>query len=158
MGVESSREHGIASARRFRSEDADAVMAIVEESPEAASWSRASYAKFAEEDGALALVIESGGEISGFLIGTRVGDQAEVLNLAVATKHRRKGQGTALLTAALEELGLRSVKSVYLEVRESNTDAIAFYQRHAFTKTGQRKGYYREPDEAAITMERKLTV
>jgi ribosomal-protein-alanine N-acetyltransferase len=157
VGVESSREHGIASVRRFRSEDADAVMAIVEESPEAASWSRASYAKFAEDDGALALVIESDGETCGFLIGRRVSDQAEVLNLGVATKHRRKGQGTALLTAALEEFELRGVKSVYLEVRESNTDAIAFYERHGFTKMGQRKGYYREPDEAAMTMEKKLT-
>jgi ribosomal-protein-alanine N-acetyltransferase len=102
-------------------------------------------------------VIETDNEISGFLVGRRVGDQAEVLNLAVVTKHRHKAQGTALLTEALEEFGLRGVKSVYLEVRESNTGAIAFYEKHGFAKTGLRKGYYREPDEAAVTMEKKLT-
>lgn len=143
--------------RSFRSDDADTVMEIVQESPEAAIWSRASYTKFAEEDGAVALVIDTDGEISGFLIGRRVGDQAEVLNLAVRTTHRRKAEGTVLLAAALDEWRLRGAKSVYLEVRESNTGAIAFYERHGFTKMGRRKGYYREPDEAAVTMERKLT-
>ena len=157
MGVEIRMERGVMSVRRFRAEDADAVMAIVEESRAAAIWSKESYQKFTEENGSLALVIETDGGISGFLIGRRVGDQAEVLNLAVRSKHRRRGKGTALIAAALEEFGSRGAKRVYLEVRESNTGAIAFYERHGFDKTGLRKGYYREPDEAAVTMERKLT-
>jgi [ribosomal protein S18]-alanine N-acetyltransferase len=143
--------------RKFRTEDADALMAIVNESPEAAIWSRASYVRFAQEEGALALVSETDGEISGFLIGRRVADQAEVLNLAVVAKHRRKGEGTSLLAAALAEFGLGAVKNVYLEVRESNTGAVAFYEKHGFAKRGRRNEYYRNPDEAAITMEKKLT-
>jgi ribosomal-protein-alanine N-acetyltransferase len=157
VGVDSEKKRAVASTRSFRSEDVQAVMAIVQESPEAANWSRASYTKFAGEDGALALVIDTDGVISGFLIGRRVGDQAEVLNLAVRTTHRRKAEGTALLAAALEEWRSRGAKSVYLEVRESNTGALAFYEKHGFTKRGHRKGYYREPDEAAITMEKELT-
>ncbi len=143
--------------RSFRAEDANALLAIVEESPEAAIWSRASYVRFAQEEGALALVSETAGEISGFLIGRRAADQAEVLNLAVRATHRRTGEGSALLAAALAELGLWAVKSVYLEVRESNTRAIEFYEKHGFAKSGRRTGYYRNPEEAAITMERKLT-
>jgi ribosomal-protein-alanine N-acetyltransferase len=132
-------------------------MAIVAESPEAAIWSKDSYLKLAEETGPLALVSETDGAISGFLVVRVVGDQAEVLNLAVAANYRRKGEGTALLAAAQEEFGLRGVRSVYLEVRESNIGAIGFYEELGFTKTGRRKGYYRAPDEAAVTMERKLT-
>jgi [ribosomal protein S18]-alanine N-acetyltransferase len=157
VGVEKGPRRGAASVRKFRAADADAVIAIVAESPEAASWSRESYASFAKEDVSLALVFETDGEIGGFLMGRRVADQAEVLNLAVRAAHRRRGEGTALLAAALEEFGLRNAKSVYLEVRESNTGAIAFYEKHGFTKMGQRKAYYREPNEAAVTMERKLT-
>jgi ribosomal-protein-alanine N-acetyltransferase len=157
VGVEIRIQSGVMSVRRFRAEDADAVTAIVEESPAAAIWLKESYQKFAEENGSLALVIETDREITGFLIGRRVGDQAEVLNLAVATKHRRKGEGTALLGAALEEFRSGGGKSVYLEVRESNTGAIAFYERHGLAKTGLRRGYYRHPDEPAVTMERKLT-
>jgi [ribosomal protein S18]-alanine N-acetyltransferase len=145
------------SVRKFQVADADTLMAIATEAPEAAIWSRASYTKFASDKESLALVFERCGAISGFLMGRRVADQAEVLNLAVATTHRRRGEGTALLEAALDEFGLCGTKSVYLEVRESNTGAIAFYEKHGFAKMGGRKAYYRSPDEAAVTMERKLT-
>jgi ribosomal-protein-alanine N-acetyltransferase len=47
---------------------------------------------------------------------------------------------------------------VFLEVRESNQAAIAFYSKHGFAKMGRRPSYYRVPDEAAIVMEKKLTV
>jgi ribosomal-protein-alanine acetyltransferase len=137
-------------------EDAEAMAAIVEESPQAATWSRSSYVEFAQEDGAVALVSEADREIRGFLIGRRVGVQGEVLNMAVLATHRRKAEGTALLAAALAEFRLRAVENVYLEVRESNTGAIAFYEKHGFVKTGLRKGYYRNPDESAITMEKNL--
>jgi ribosomal-protein-alanine N-acetyltransferase len=156
VGVDSQKAR-VSSIRKLRAEDVDAVIAIVGESPEAANWSQASYVNLAREDGSLALVIGANREISGFLVGRRIGDQAEVLNLAVKAKHRQRGEGTALLAAALEEWRSRGAKSVYLEVRESNTGAIAFYERHGFTKMGHRKGYYREPDEAAVTMEKKLT-
>jgi [ribosomal protein S18]-alanine N-acetyltransferase len=157
VDVEDGKQTAVMSVRKFQVADADAVMAIATEAPEAAIWSRASYVGFADDRVALALVVETHEAISGFLIGRRVADQAEVLNLAVATNHRRKGQGTALLEAALDEFGLRGAKTVYLEVRESNTGAVAFYEKHGFAKTGRRKDYYRSPDEAAVTMERKLT-
>jgi tRNA threonylcarbamoyladenosine biosynthesis protein TsaB len=157
VGTEIGKTHAVKSVRRFRPEDVDAVAAIGKEAPEAATWSKESYGKFAEEHGSLALVLETNRRISGFLLGRRVGDQAEVLNLAVASRDRRKGEGTALLVAAFVEFALRSVRSVYLEVRESNTGAIAFYEKHGFAKTGLRRGYYREPAEGAVTMEKKLT-
>lgn len=156
MGLESGKTRVAAAVRRFRPPDTDAVMAIVGESPQAANWSRESYAKFAKESGSIVLVIESDRQVSGFLVGRIAGDQAEVLNLAVRAKQRRRGAGTALLAAALKELGSMGANSVYLEVRESNTAAIAFYERHGFAKTGRRKGYYRDPDEAAVTMQKKL--
>ena len=145
------------SARKLQASDVDTVIAIGKDSPQASNWSRESYLKLIEEEGSVALVAEIHVEICGFLIARRVADQAEILNLAVDTKHRTKGHGSALLKAALAEVRLRATKTVYLEVRESNTTAITFYERHGFAKTGLRKDYYRDPVEAAITMEKKLT-
>ena len=156
MGAEDDQRRVSADVRRFCPEDADAVMAIVAESPQAANWSRKSYLDFANEDGTVALVIEAGGSVSSFFFGRRVEDQAEILNLAVVTRRRREGQGAKLLKAALAEFRLRGAKSVYLEVRESNTGAIAFYEAHGFTITGTRKGYYHQPDEPAVTMGKKI--
>jgi len=46
---------------------------------------------------------------------------------------------------------------VFLDVRESNESAIAFYEKWGFCKKGRRAGYYHDPEEAAIVMEMKLT-
>jgi ribosomal-protein-alanine N-acetyltransferase len=156
VGVERGTERSLARVRKFHRRDADALVAIVAESPEASIWSEESYVKLAEENATLALVSKRA-KISGFLVGRMVGDQAEVLNLAVRARDRRTGGGGALLEAALKDFGLRGAKCVYLEVRESNTGAIAFYEKHGFAQVGRRKGYYRNPDEAAVTMETKLT-
>jgi ribosomal protein S18 acetylase RimI-like enzyme len=57
----------------------------------------------------------------------------------------------------LEQLRRRGVNKLFLEVRESNEAGIAFYEKMGFAKTGRRPGYYREPEEAALLMEKKLT-
>jgi [ribosomal protein S18]-alanine N-acetyltransferase len=157
VAPESSKARGLPSVRTFRPEDTDAMAAITVEAPETANWTKESYAKFAGEDGSIALVLEADSEIRGFLVGRLAADQAELLNLAVSVTQRRRGAGTALLAKALEEWSSQGAKSVYLEVRESNTSAIAFYEKHGFAKMGKRKGYYREPDEEAVTMNKKLT-
>jgi ribosomal-protein-alanine N-acetyltransferase len=157
MGTDDELKRLAAHVRRFRPEDADAIMAIVAESPQAAHWSRESYLNFAKEDSSVALIVEVDGEIGGFLIARQIADDAEILNLAVTVRYRRKGEGAKLLKAALAEFRLRGVKSVYLEVRESNTGAMLLYERHGFAISGHRKAYYHQPDEAAITMERRFT-
>jgi ribosomal-protein-alanine N-acetyltransferase len=157
VGTERRGPSALASVRNFLPEDADAVLAIAAQAPTAANWSKESYLKFAHEEGSFVIVLEVASEINGFLVGRLAADQAELLNLAVTATHRRKGTGKALLSNALREWRSRGAKAVYLEVRESNTGAIAFYERHGFTAVAQRKGYYRDPDEPALTMVRKLT-
>ena len=41
-----------------------------------------------------------------------------------------------------------------LEVRASNSAAIALYQKHGFERVGERKNYYEAPKEDAILMTR----
>jgi len=142
--------------RIFRAEDTDAVLAIAAQSPEAAAWSCDSYRTLLQQSGSLALVTEEHGEIVGFLVGREVEQQAEILNLAVSPQHRRRGHATSLLTAALQQFESRGVQSAYLEVRQSNIAAIAFYARHGFRSAGLRKAYYRSPDEPALTMMKNL--
>lgn len=99
---------------------------------------------------------EDENKVNAFIIGRQVADEAEILNLAVILPKRRRGEGAGLLKAALEEFRARHVSRVFLEVRESNESAIAFYAGHGFSKTGRRAGYYHDPEEAAIVMEIKL--
>jgi ribosomal-protein-alanine N-acetyltransferase len=142
--------------RRFDARDAETVGEILASSPEAAAWSVKSLEQL-NKRGELGWVIEEKEKIAGFLVVRAVVAEAEILNLCIAPERRRSGLAEALLTEAIAELLRARVDRLFLEVRESNTAAIAFYEKHAFRKTGRRPGYYRNPDEAAILMMKELT-
>lgn len=156
MATELRRERSELEIRPLRADDAAAVAEILSHSPEAVFWPEASVKEVLEWRGILGLAWEAVGRVAGFLIGRQIGEEAEVLNLAMEPERRRKGEGGALLRAAVAEFHRRGVKRVFLEVRESNAPGIAFYEKHGFAEAGRREGYYRDPNEAAVVMERKL--
>jgi [ribosomal protein S18]-alanine N-acetyltransferase len=142
--------------RRFEPRDADTVEKILANSPEAAPWTVKSLEQL-NQRGELGWVIEEKSKVVGFLVVRAVVAEAEILNLCVAPEKRRSGLAESLLNAAIVELRRTRVDRLFLEVRESNTPAISFYEKHAFRKTGRRPGYYRAPDEAAVLMMKELT-
>lgn len=108
----------------------------------------------AEEGGADA----GGGDavLLGYVVALVVADEGEIADLAVAPEARRRGIGGLLLdrvAAEAEELGIRSL---YLEVRESNVAARALYQSRGFTAVGRRRGYYQHPTEDALLLRRDV--
>jgi tRNA threonylcarbamoyladenosine biosynthesis protein TsaB len=145
-----------AAVRKFKPQDAQAVQEITKRSPEAAQWLLEAYVAL-NDQGHSAWVAEAGGTLCGFFVARVAGDEAEVLNLAVDPAKRRAGIANALLNEAVAEFHRRAVRRMFLEVRESNSAAIHFYEKHGFTRTGSRAGYYREPAEAAVLMMRELT-
>ena len=156
MAAELGRERVQSRIRPLHAADAEAVSDILRESPGAVVWPVTSVREVLEWQGIVALASEVEGRVCGLLIGRQIGDEAEILNLALTERHRRKGEGGALLTAAMETLRSQGVSRVFLEVRESNHAAKAFYYKHGFSKTGRREGYYRNPAEAAVVMEKSL--
>lgn len=157
MAAEAITVRAGASVRALMPQDVPAVSAILKGAPEAASWSERSISEAVAREGVLMLVSEFNREVTGFLMGRSTSDEAEILNIAVAPERRRQGDGRALLEVALAEFRSRGVKRVVLEVRESNENAIAFYAKHGFSKVGRRPGYYREPEEAALLLEKIFT-
>ncbi len=156
MGAETMRSPTASTIRVFREADAAAATEILRGSLEAAQWTEWGVRELLGWSGVVALVSEDNRKVSGFIVGRQAGKEAEILNLAVTRAGRRKGQGGSLLKAAIAEFRARHVRRLFLEVRESNEDGIAFYQSHGFSKIGQRAGYYHHPNEAAIVMELKL--
>ena len=123
--------------------------------PGAADWPASEYERIAldRSGSAFCLVAEEpAGEMAGLLAATLAAGEAEVQNLAVVPEKRRRGLASGLLTAALERLSAAGAQSVWLEVRESNQEAIAFYERHGFRRAGRRPGYYASPPEAALIL------
>jgi [ribosomal protein S18]-alanine N-acetyltransferase len=142
------------SIRAFLPQDARAASAILEEATEAARWSLAALQQMLSLRGAVAWMAEYEGTPTGFIVGRQVADEGEILNLTILTAYRRKGAGRALVQQILEAFAKRGVVKVFLEVRESNIAAVSFYESLGFRKTGRREGYYREPPEAALILEK----
>jgi [ribosomal protein S18]-alanine N-acetyltransferase len=141
--------------RLCRREDLPSVVAILAEVPEASRWSIRAAEEIWRQGSVIALVGERAGQVTGFVFGRRVADEGEILNLAVRTGYRRRREGRNLVGALLEEFVAQGVRRVFLEVRESNLGARAFYEYLGFRKVGRREAYYREPDEPALILERR---
>jgi ribosomal-protein-alanine N-acetyltransferase len=143
--------------RACRPEDLAAVLDILGQAPEAANWSTPALREGLTQGASCFLVAAVNDRLSGFAIGRRVADEGEILNLAVRPDCRRRGIGKALVEKLLEWFQHQATTKVFLEVRESNAAAIAFYQCLGFVTTGTRPGYYHQPDEAALILELTLT-
>ena len=85
--------------------------------------------------------------------------EAEIITLVVDSNFRNKNIGTRLLYKTLENLRLKKVKKIFLEVSEKNIAALKIYKKFGFIKYGIRKNYYihnRLPPESAISMYTEL--
>jgi ribosomal-protein-alanine N-acetyltransferase len=98
--------------------------------------------------------VEAQPELVGYLICSRYGDTWHIMNIAVDPDHRRRGIARALLDELISRAGYDA--SYTLEVRVSNTPAIALYESYDFRGVGTRKRYYADNGEDAVIMWRAL--
>ena len=102
------------------------------------------------QNGFLAWVYEVDGKIVSSIATSYLFDEGEVLFIVTDKDFQRRGIANELLKTALNELSTRSVKEVFLEVRESNLGAIKLYTQNGFKKIAERAKYY--GDETALIM------
>ena len=92
--------------------------------------------------GYLCLVARDHGAVSGFAVARLLGDEAELLLIAVTPEMRRQGVALLLWIELAERVQASGARTVHLEVRESNRPAQAFYRSRSFTQSGVRPKYY----------------
>ncbi|MFQ6052234.1 MAG: ribosomal protein S18-alanine N-acetyltransferase [Candidatus Hydrothermarchaeota archaeon] len=81
-------------------------------------------------------------------------DRAHLLKLAVDPAWRRKGIATTLVLHIIEELKSLNVRSLKLEVRESNLAARILYKSLGFVETRKIPRYYLNGENAVIMVKR----
>jgi [ribosomal protein S18]-alanine N-acetyltransferase len=98
-------------------------------------------------------------KVAGFAMLRLLGDDAELMTIAVDPKYRGKGVGAALLKACFEDLRMTASRRMILEVAADNPAAIRLYDKLGFSKLSERRGYYARPDgqpATALVMARQL--
>jgi ribosomal-protein-alanine acetyltransferase len=152
--------------RNLLARDLQALLLIQAACPEAAQWPASAWQSFLPDEPVLydstsvprflAWGAEAHENLLGFIVSSFAADEMEILNLAIAPALRRTGLGSQLLGAAFTEARRVGIARAFLEVRASNTGAIAFYSHHGFSTSLRRPNYYHNPLEDALILSRPL--
>jgi [ribosomal protein S18]-alanine N-acetyltransferase len=153
-------------------EDIPAMMDLERQAPTAAHWPPQQYESLLRLDprssGRIVWVVENDhqaqsdnvtrttSQILAFLVTHFVSGEWELENIVVEAKSRRKGLGALLMGKLIAQARTEQGENLFLEVRESNRSACAFYEKLGFARAGVRKNYYANPREDAILYRLKL--
>ena len=123
-------------------------------------WPREEFAAYITGEGTPVYVAcDAKRKIAGFSMLRHLGEDVELITIAVDNKWRKKGVGGALMRAMVDDLLMSPAKRLLLEVAADNTAALKLYGKFGFKHIGERKGYYPRADgtpATAIVMARDL--
>ncbi len=115
-------------------------------------WSEESFLSELKKDSSYKFVAVENDEVIGYAVMSCVLDEGSLLDIAVDENHRRKGVANSLLESLEKRADEQGLSFITLEVRASNQNAIAFYEKSGFEVVATRKNYYSKPIEDAILM------
>ena len=113
-------------------------------------WSLAMFVLELSKPSGVCLAAIEDRRVVGYLICSRYADVWHLMNIAIDPPARRRGIATALLEEMIARAGEDA--SYTLEVRPSNSTAIALYERFGFRSAGTRRRYYQDTGEDAVIM------
>lgn len=101
---------------------------------------------------------DAAGSLSGYCIMAVAAGEAHILNLCVSPALRMRGLGRRLLEHLLGLARQADCYRIFLEVRPSNSAALALYEQNGFERLGVRRDYYRarEGREDAVVLALQL--
>ena len=143
------------SLRPMTSSDVPEV-ARIETTAFSTPWSEGTFRSLLDRSGVELWVAEWEDQLAAYAILWKVLDEGELANIAVRRDLQGRGIGSGLLSRMLEVAEDSGVRSLYLEVRESNGRAREMYARRGFHEIGVRKGYYEGPHEDARVLKKSL--
>lgn len=119
-------------------------------------WSLDGIKTELNNDNANFFVAKEGDKVAGYIGSYIIIDECMIANVAVTKEFRKTGVASKLLEKLIEVCKTRDVKLMSLEVRKSNSSAIALYNKFLFNNVGTRKNFYQSPTEDAIIMTRNF--
>lgn len=119
------------------------------------AWTPGRVAASVRSRHAIVAVARAEARIAGFGIMRYGDDDAHLDLLGVDHGHRRRGFGRRLVEWLEKPALVAGISAVFLEVREGNRGAQAFYEWLGYRKLARIAGYY-QGRESAIRMGREL--
>ncbi len=119
-------------------------------------WSKRMLGEELDNACAAFLVAEDSdtGAVLGYAGLLAMMDEGYITNVAVFPEYRRRGIAAKIIEVFMNFASANKLAFLTLEVRPSNTAAIALYQGFGFEEVGRRKNYYDLPKEDALILTR----
>ena len=95
-------------------------------------------------------------KVLGYVGISAIIDEGYITNIAVFPEYRKMGVGTALLEYLFDFAKEKELSFISLEVRQSNSNAIALYKKLGFLEEGKRKNFYSSPSEDALILTKRF--
>jgi len=116
-------------------------------------WSESGLSAELDNENAFFRVAQAADDsILGYVGMHCVAGECYIDNVAVFPQARRMGVASALLEEMVAWAKQNDCAFITLEVRPSNSGAIALYQKFGFVEAGRRKRFYRNPDEDGLIL------
>ena len=144
MGVKQAQSPVEVEIRRMLAADLPAVFSN-EQAAYEFPWTEGLLSDCLDTEGYNCAVVCRNDQVVGHGIVTAVVDEAHIQNLCIHPDYQGRGWGRVLLDWFIEAARRRELNRMFLEVRASNTPAIALYQAAGFVEIGRRRDYYPAP-------------
>ena len=145
----------MALIRKACAADLDAVLAIEGSWKTTPHWTRRQFESELGSPRSLFLVAEADLAVLGYAVAWLVGDEAQVLTVAVHPGAARRGIARKTVDFLLDEALKSGCRKATLEVSEANEGARSLYESMGFAAVGRRPGFY--PDgSTAVLMDKVL--
>lgn len=154
----------------------------IEEDCQIGSWSLQDYKDEIRRKDGLSFVVKEEGKIIGFILARLITTkdttvhskiennqrskkpqyletknletEIEIYNIAVKQEFQNRGAGQKLINQILNSTVDLQSRSIWLEVRKSNTKTIKFYKKNDFIKISERRNFYNNPVEDGVVMKK----
>ncbi len=133
--------------RQFRPADLRGLLTLEDLSFPRDAWPGDLFLNYSARWPRLFLIARLGTRITGYILASTRGGQAELASIAVHPRYRGRGIGQALVKRLLSRLKRRAIRRCWLMVRVSNEAAIRFYRELGFRRTRTVKCYYEDGED-----------
>lgn len=137
--------------REMQFDDLESVMEI-ENANFSKPWTETGFFTFLIRDDTLFLVAAEDDHILGYCGIVMIQEEGDITNVSVAKNVQNMGIGQRLMEELLMRTKEKGIQKIFLEVRESNQQAIHVYEKIGFKQISIRKNYYESPVENGLVM------
>ncbi len=100
--------------------------------------------------------LDGGGRVISYAGMVIAADMGDITDVATHPDFRRRGISRLVMETLMEYARKKELVSIALDVRVSNSGAIALYEGLGFSIAGKRPRFYRTPPEDAYVMIKQL--